>query len=130
TMSALGSAARGRAEAIGRPGGRGRVVVQGEGVGLIRLGEALALPAARPVSRMPVLIVRSGVRPLAVAVEELVGKEDVVIKSLGGLLERVGPFAGATITGAGHVILLVDSSRLLEAAEISRVAARSSARET
>ena len=60
------------------------------------------------------LIVRSGVRPLAVAVEELVGKEDVVIKNLGGLLERVGPFAGATVTGDGRVILLVDPSRLAD----------------
>ena len=46
------------------------------------------------------------------AVEELVGKEDVVIKNLGGLLERVGPFAGATITGAGRVILLAPDSEV------------------
>ena len=129
-MHAIRSIVQVRPEEIARTGERERVVVEGEEVDLIRLDEVLALPRARPVSRMPVLIVRSGVRPLAVAVEELVGKEDVVIKSVGGLLERVGPFAGATITGAGHVILLVDSSRLLEAAEISRVAAPSPARGT
>jgi len=71
-----------------------------------------------------VLVFRSGVRPLAVAVDELLGREDVVIKTLGGLLERVGPFAGATVSGAGRVILLVDPSRLAEAAEIARQTAR------
>src|SRR5262245_51318178 len=125
-MHAIRSVVQVRPEEIARTGERERVVVEGEEVELIRLEEALALPAARPVARMPVLIVRSGVRPLAVAVEELVGKEDVVIKSLGGVVERVGPFGGATITGAGHVILLLDPSRLLEVAEGSRAIPRSS----
>ncbi len=55
-------------------------------------------------------------------------KGDVVIKSLGGLLDRVGPFTGATISGAGKVILLVDPSRLVEAAEAARQAGRAAAR--
>jgi len=129
-MHAIRSVVQVRPEEIARTGERERVVVEGEEVELIRLEEALALPAALPVARMPVLIVRSGVRPLAVAVEELVGKEDVVIKSLGGVVERVGPFGGATITGAGHVILLIDPSRLLEVAEGSRAIPRSPSRET
>ena len=129
-MHAIRSVVQVRPEEIARTGERERVVVEGEEVELIRLEEALALPAARPVARMPVLIVRSGVRPLAVAVEELVGKEDVVIKGLGGVVERVGPFGGATITGAGHVILLLDPSRLLEVAEGSRAIPRSPTRET
>jgi chemosensory pili system protein ChpA (sensor histidine kinase/response regulator) len=109
-----------RPEDILRSGHRERVVVEEEDVELVRLDRALALPEGRALARLPVLVVRSGVRPLAVAVEELVGKEDVVIKNLGGLLERVGPFAGATITGGGQVILLVDPSRLAEATEASR----------
>ena len=114
-MHAIRSIIQVRREDIAQAGDRERVLVEGEEVDLIRLERALALPTGRAATRLPVLVVRSGVRPLAVAVEELVGKEDVVIKSLGGLLERIGPFAGATITGAGRVILLVDPSRLAEA---------------
>jgi len=116
-MHAVRSVIQVRPEDIVRSGDRERVVVEAEEVELVRLDRVLALPAGRALARLPVLVVRSGVRPLAVAVEELVGKEDVVIKNLGGLLERVGPFAGATITGAGRVILLVDPSRLAEATE-------------
>ncbi|HEX6774837.1 MAG TPA: response regulator [Methylomirabilota bacterium] len=126
-MHAVRSVVQVRSEDIVRSGGRERVVVEEEEVELVRLDRVLALPAGRALARLPVLVVRSGVRPLAVAVEELVGKEDVVIKNLGGLLERVGPFAGATITGAGRVILLVDPSRLAQATEASPPAERTPA---
>jgi chemosensory pili system protein ChpA (sensor histidine kinase/response regulator) len=126
-MHAVRSVIQVRPEDILRSGDRERVVVEEEDVELVRLDRALALPEGRALARLPVLVVRSGVRPLAVAVEELVGKEDVVIKNLGGLLERVGPFAGATITGGGQVILLVDPSRLAEATEASRATERAPA---
>ncbi len=112
---------------IERTGDRERITVEQEAAELVRLDRVLELPAGRPAERQPVLVLRSGVRPLAVAVDELLGKEDVVIKSLGGLLERVGPFAGATVSGAGRVILLVDPSRLAEAAEAARQAGRAAA---
>jgi chemosensory pili system protein ChpA (sensor histidine kinase/response regulator) len=109
---------------IDRSGERERIMVEDEAVELIRLDQVLALPAGAPATRQPVLVFRSGVRPFAVAVDELLGKEDVVIKSLGGLLERIGPYAGATVSGTGRVILLVDPSRLMEAAEAARHAGR------
>jgi chemosensory pili system protein ChpA (sensor histidine kinase/response regulator) len=112
---------------IDRSGDRERIVVEEEAVDLVHLDHVLALPAAAPVARQPVLVFRSGVRPLAVAVDELLGKEDVVIKSLGGLLERIGPFAGATVSGTGRVILLVDPSRLAAAAEAARQSGRAAA---
>ena len=126
-MNAIRSIVQVRPADIEQAGDRERVVVEEEAVELVRLDRVLALPAGRPPARQPVLVFRSGVHPLAVAVDELVGKEDVVIKSLGGLLERVGPFAGATISGAGRVILLVDPSRLAEAAEAARQAGRAAA---
>ena len=119
-MHAVRSIIQVRPQDIVQAGDRERVMVEEEEVELVRLDRALALPDGRPLARLPVLVVRSGVRPLAVAVEELVGKEDVVIKNLGGLLERVGPFAGATIMGDGRVILLVDPSRLAAGRTVSR----------
>jgi len=126
-MHAIRSIIQVRPEDIIQADDRERVAVEDEEVELVRLERALALPDGRPLARLPVLVVRSGVRPLAVAVEELVGKEDVVIKNLGGLLERVGPFAGATITGDGRVILLVDPSRLAETRTASRRPAQTTA---
>jgi chemosensory pili system protein ChpA (sensor histidine kinase/response regulator) len=83
---------------------------------LIRLDQVLGLPAAPPPIRLPVVVMRGGGKPFGLVVDELLGKEEIVIKSLGALLEGVGPFSGATISGEGRVILLLDPTLLREAA--------------
>jgi chemosensory pili system protein ChpA (sensor histidine kinase/response regulator) len=62
---------------------------------------------------MPIVIVRTNTGLLGLAVDELLGRQEVVIKRLGALkpLER-SCFAGATIDPEGRVILVVDPSRL------------------
>jgi chemosensory pili system protein ChpA (sensor histidine kinase/response regulator) len=49
-----------------------------------------------------------------VVVDEFLSKEEIVIKNLGAFLQGIGPFAGATVTGQGRVVLLLDSLKLLE----------------
>ena len=82
---------------------------------ILGLGDRVETSPALPV--LPVLVVRSGGRSFAVAVDAIVGKEEIVIKPLGGLLADLPPFGGATITGEGRVILVVDPTRLLALAE-------------
>lgn len=48
-----------------------------------------------------------------IAVDRLLGQEEIVIKSLGGYLGDVRGIAGATIMGDGRVTLIVDAARLL-----------------
>jgi chemosensory pili system protein ChpA (sensor histidine kinase/response regulator) len=101
------------------------VRVEGQLLDLYRLDRVLGLVAAEagaarpgmPALPVPVLVVRSGGRSFAIAVDAIVGKEEIVIKPLGGLLAGLPPFGGATITGEGRVILLVDPARLLALAE-------------
>ena len=64
-------------------------------------------------SAMPIVIVRTAEGMMGLAVDELVGRHEIVIKSLGGLrpLER-SCFGGATIGPDGRVILVIDPSRL------------------
>jgi chemosensory pili system protein ChpA (sensor histidine kinase/response regulator) len=47
-------------------------------------------------------------------VDEFLSKEEIVIKNLGAFLQGIGPFSGATVTGQGQVILLLDALKLLE----------------
>ena len=63
---------------------------------------------------MPVVIVRTAGGAMGLAVDELLGRQEIVIKSLGQLkpLEH-SPFGGATIDPEGRVILVVDPSRLV-----------------
>lgn len=59
------------------------------------------------------VIVTMGERKFAIMVDKLLGKEEIVIKSMKGLnAEREG-IAGATITGDGRVVLIVDLTVLL-----------------
>src|SRR5882672_750936 len=127
-MPAIRSIAQPRPQEIRATDDREWVMIEGEEIELLRLDRVLALPGGATPARLSVLVFRSGVRPLAVAVDELVGKEEVVIKNVGGALESVGPFGGATISGDGRVILLVDPSRLTDQAWAGRAGEARAAR--
>jgi len=62
---------------------------------------------------MPVVIVRTAGSPMGLAVDELLGRQEIVIKPLGSLkpLEH-SFFGGATIDPEGRVVLVLDPSRL------------------
>ncbi len=61
----------------------------------------------------PVVIVRTSTGALGCAVDELLGRQEIVIKSLGALkpYER-SVFGGATIDPEGRIVLVLDVSRL------------------
>ncbi|MBI4013432.1 MAG: Hpt domain-containing protein [Candidatus Rokubacteria bacterium] len=98
--------------------GRAQMVrVDDQLVDLFRMDRLLGLAGPESRDRVPVVVLRAGGTSMAVAVDELLGKEEIVIKSLGGFRQGIGPFTGATISGEGRVILLVDPVRLLQLAE-------------
>src|SRR5207247_11382488 len=82
-------------------------------VDLIRLDRYLALPVSEPSREITLLILRSGGRSLAVAVDDLRGKDEFVIKRLGGFPAGVGPFSSGTISAEGRGILVLNPARLL-----------------
>jgi chemosensory pili system protein ChpA (sensor histidine kinase/response regulator) len=106
-------------------GGRETVRLEDQVLELIRLDRVLGVPGSPPPTRLPVVVLRGGGRPFGVVVDELLGKEEIVIKSLGSFLEGVGPFSGATISGEGRVILLLDPTLLREATTDARGESRS-----
>ncbi len=60
-----------------------------------------------------IIIVNVGEKNIAIAVNELYGEEEIVIKPLGKLLSDVKGIAGATITGDGRVVLILDINSLI-----------------
>ena len=66
----------------------------------------------------PVVIVRTGTGPIGLAVDELLGRQEIVIKPIGALksLER-SSFGGATIDPEGRVVLVLDPARLFSGGE-------------
>ncbi|RRD95009.1 chemotaxis protein CheA [Clostridiales bacterium COT073_COT-073] len=62
--------------------------------------------------KMTVVIVNRGEKLLALAVDSLIGQQEVVIKNLGQFLGDVKNIAGATILGNGEVALILDVNSL------------------
>lgn len=58
-------------------------------------------------------------RPVALAVDQLVGQQDVVVKSLGQYLGRARGISGASVLGDGQVVLIVDVPSLIKASRQS-----------
>ena len=58
------------------------------------------------------IILKDGNKKLALLVDEIIGQEQVVIKSMRDNLEQVDGIAGATILGDGKVAIILDVSSL------------------
>jgi two-component system chemotaxis sensor kinase CheA len=59
-----------------------------------------------------VLVVEAAGRRAAVAVDELTGQQDIVVKQFDGVRGGISLFSGATILGDGAPALIVDVSSL------------------
>jgi chemosensory pili system protein ChpA (sensor histidine kinase/response regulator) len=113
-VAAVKGAMRVPPEEIRTLDGAESIEIAGESVELLRLDRVLQIEGREPDGPLSVVTLRTGRKTLAVVVDEFLSKEEIVIKNLGAFLQGVGPFAGATVTGQGQVVLLLDSLKLLE----------------
>jgi chemosensory pili system protein ChpA (sensor histidine kinase/response regulator) len=94
---------------------------------VVRLDLQLALPALEPQNGyFHMVIVKVAGKQVGVVVEEVLGKDEIVIKNLGHYLRRVKLFPGTTIASDGSLILLIDLNRLVSADTVERQALPSS----
>ena len=95
--------------------GRGEMVsVRGTLTPLLRLGRQLAIPTAiDDPSEGIVMVLEAGQDCRCVLVDDLIGKQEVVIKSLGETFREQQEFAGAAILGDGRVGLILDANALV-----------------
>ncbi|HTX15112.1 MAG TPA: response regulator [Candidatus Baltobacteraceae bacterium] len=83
---------------------------------VVRLDLQLALPPLEPLNGyFHMVIVKVAGKHVGVVVEEVLGKDEIVIKNLGDYLRRVKLFPGTTIATDGSLILLIDLNRLVAA---------------
>ena len=96
--------------------GRGEVVsVRGRLTPILRLGRHLNTPhIADDPTKGIVVVVEAGQDSRCLLVDELIGKQEVVIKSLGDMFRNQTEFAGAAILGDGRVGLILDINALVK----------------
>jgi len=95
--------------------GRGEVVMQrGDLIPIIRLHRLFGISKAEKIPRDAILIaVESDGRRCALMADEVLGRQQVVIKSLGEGIGRVPGISGGAILGDGRVGLILDAAGVL-----------------
>lgn len=94
---------------------RGREVVQlrGEVLPLIRMRDFFGVEKLARESRINTLVVQSRDRRAALEVDELMGHQQIVVKSLDRRLKRVRGISGGTILGSGKIALILDVDSII-----------------
>ena len=96
--------------------GRGEVlVVRKEPLPLMRLGRMFRVPeeVTDPAKGLVMIVEHDG-RQMALLVDELLGQQQVVVKSLETNFRKVQGITGATILGDGRAALILDIAGLVE----------------
>jgi chemosensory pili system protein ChpA (sensor histidine kinase/response regulator) len=103
-------------EEIEDVGGKLFTRVRGVITEVVRLDLQLGLPPLEPLNGyFHVVIAKVAGKHVGVVIEEVLGKDEIVIKNLGNYLRRVKLFPGTTIASDGSLILLIDLNRLVSA---------------
>jgi chemosensory pili system protein ChpA (sensor histidine kinase/response regulator) len=117
-----------RADEIEDVGGKLLTKVRDVVTEVVRLDTYLGLPPLEPINGyFHMVVANAGDRKIGVVVEEVLGKDEIVIKSLGEYLRRVKIFPGTTIAPDGSLILLIDLNRLVAAEPTDRRALQANA---
>ncbi|UHH10957.1 Hpt domain-containing protein [Luteimonas fraxinea] len=87
----------------------------GEDYPLYDLGRLVGQPSARAEGQlqMPLLLIRAGELRAAVAVDEIVGNKEIVVKPVGPQITSIPGIFGATIMGDGRVVVILDIAPLV-----------------
>jgi chemosensory pili system protein ChpA (sensor histidine kinase/response regulator) len=105
-----------RADEIEDVGGKLLTKVRDVVTEVVRLDSYLGLPPLEPINGyFRMVVANTGNRQIGLVVEEVLGKDEIVIKNLGEYLRRVKLFPGTTIAPDGSLILLIDLNRMVAA---------------
>lgn len=87
---------------------RGRVIP------ILRLHELLDIPESEETpENLIVVIIQKGDQQIGLVIDNLIGQQETVIKSLGRYITSDKLFSGATILGDGEVALILDTNTLI-----------------
>jgi two-component system chemotaxis sensor kinase CheA len=95
------------------PDGGEMVLVRGSLLPILRLHTRFGVvPTSAETSQGVLIVVETARKNFCILVDQLIGKQEVVIKSLGESFENVAGIAGGSILGDGRVGLILDVEAL------------------
>ena len=90
--------------------GSDALMLRGSTIPLLHLGDILGIDQQRVGY---VVVCMLGNRKAAITVDDMIGDEEIVIKPLGKIFGDIDGISGATITGDGSIVLILDPLGLL-----------------
>ena len=92
------------------------LLMEGKPVALRDLGSVLGLPSRqlKRDERLPIVAVARGWSRVAFVVDEVVGEREIVIKRLPPPLQAVPNISGATLTGNGEIMMVLNVDELID----------------
>lgn len=92
------------------------ILLRGQIIPIIRLAKVLDIPedCRNNQDELFIVIVHMGDHRAGIVVDNLIGQQEIVIKSMGKLLAGIKVIAGATILGNGQVALILDVGSLMQ----------------
>lgn len=99
---------------------RATIPLGGQAVALVSLGDVLGLPRQSAMDKVSeqalVVVLGAGHQHVAFRVDEILGEQEVLVKTLGRQLARVRNIAGASVLGTGQVVAVLNVPDLLKSA--------------
>ena len=90
------------------------ISLRGSVIPLIRLSKELDIESSKsPEENLIVVIIKKGEKLAGLVIDELMGQQEIVIKSLGKYISKCKIISGATILGDGEVALILDANTLI-----------------
>lgn len=97
--------------------GQSTVIIEKQPVHLVQLAQYLEIPqikAKKITSPTPCLFIQSDGMKLALAVDSVIEKNEVIIKSFDGILKKVRNVSGATILDSGEICIVLSPKELMK----------------
>ncbi len=89
------------------------ILFRGKTLPIIRLNEVFNVESDNDKEDLVVIIVKKGEKEAGLIVDDLIGQQEIVIKSLGKYLSSTKYLSGATILGNGSISLIIDVNSLI-----------------
>ncbi len=90
------------------------ITLRGNVIPIIRLSDVVETQSSKsPDDNLMVVIVKKGDKLAGLVVDELIGQQEIVIKSMGKYISKCKFISGATILGDGEVALILDANALI-----------------
>lgn len=87
--------------------------IRGAVIPLIRMDQELDFEPVEDDENLTVVIVQKGDKTAGLVIDNLIGQQEIVIKSLGAYISTTKLISGATILGDGEVALILDVNTLM-----------------